>query len=72
MILGNAGFAQADGHDGGVPNGRETGLDAHAVGRLVLQLLQFMRGAHHLRMVIGVAQGFQRNERIQHGRENGG
>ncbi len=52
MIFGNAGFAQADRHDGRVPHRRETRLDAHVVFGFVFELLQFVRGADDLRMVV--------------------
>ena len=55
-----------------VPHRRETRLDAHAVLRLVLELLQLVLGAHDLRMIVGIAQRLQRDERIEHRRENRG
>ena len=55
-----------------VPHRRETGLDAHAVLGFVLELLQFAFGAQDLRMIVRIAQGFQRDERIEHRRENRG
>ena len=56
MIFRNAGFVQADGDDGRVPDRREARLDAHVVVGFVLELLQFVRGADDLRMVVGIAR----------------
>jgi hypothetical protein len=39
---GHAGFAQADGDDGGVPDGREAGFDPDGVGGFVLESFEFL------------------------------
>ncbi len=72
MVLRNAGFVQANRDDGRVPDRREARLDAHVILRFVFELLQFVCGADHLRMVIGITQRLQRNERIEHRRKNRG
>jgi len=53
MIFRDAGFMQADGDDGRVPDRREARFDAHGVVSFVLQFFQFLRGADDLRMVVG-------------------
>ncbi len=70
MIRRHAGFAQTNRHDGGVPDGREARLDAQVAGLVVLEPLEFPQCAHDLRMIAGVAERLERDQRIQHRRED--
>ena len=72
MIFRDAGFMQADGDDGRVPDRREARFDAHGVVGFVLQFFQFVRGADDLRMVIRITERLEGDERIEHRRENRG
>ena len=56
MIAGQAGFVQADGHDGRVPNRRKARLDAHVVLGFVFEFLQFRLALADQRMIVRVAQ----------------
>ena len=70
MIFRNAGFVQANGDDGRVPDRREARFDAHVVVGLVFELFQFVRGADDLRMVVGIPERLERDERVEHRRED--
>ncbi len=50
--------------------GEKHGSMRTLVFRLVFELFQLMRGADDLRMIVGIAQRLQRDERIEHRREN--
>ena len=72
MIFRNAGFTQADRGNRRVPHRRKAGLDANVIRRLVLQPFQFTSGADDGRMIVRIAERFQRDERIEHRGENRG
>ena len=70
MIAGQARFVQGDGDDGGVPHRRGARLDAHAVGGLVLQLLQFLLATPDQRMIVRIAQRLEGDVGIEDARKN--
>jgi hypothetical protein len=55
MVFGNAGFAEADGDDGGVPDRGEAGFDADGVLFFVLSVFEFSE-ARRTGVIVGVAQ----------------
>ncbi len=72
MIFPKPGFVQANSDDGGVPNRREARFDAHVVVSLVFEFLEFAFGADDFRMIVGIAERLECDERVEHRRENRG
>ena len=72
VVRGDARFAEADQHDGGIPDWGEARFDMDRVAGFVFQLFQFPFGAEDFRVIVGIAQRFEGDERVEHGREDGG
>ena len=67
---GHAAFAQRDEIDRGVPHGRETRLDAEVARVIDEQALEVALRLGVKRVVVFVAERFQRDERVQHRGKN--
>ena len=70
-IAGDAGFAQREGADGGVPDGRDAGLEDEPVVGFDEQGLEVANGFHQVGVVLGIAQRVQRHDEVHHGRVDG-
>ena len=72
VVFWNPRFAEGDGGDGGVPNGREAGLDAEAGFVVHEQAGEIVLGFFDNRVVRRVAEGVERHHGVEHRWENGG
>ena len=57
--------------DAGVPDGREAGLNADSVAFADEEVAEVLLGFEHFGMVVGVAQGAEDDEHVDHRREDG-
>src|SRR5262249_23634317 len=57
--------------EGGIPDGREAGLDAEGVVLLDHEIIELLEGPAHLGGGVGIAEGGKGNDRVDDGWEDG-
>jgi hypothetical protein len=67
----DAGFAEAHGDDGGIPDWGKAGFDPEGIGGMVFEVFEFLFGAEDTGVMVGVAEGFESDEGIEHAWEDG-